>query len=110
MAFEAVIWPMMNVFAHLFFAIIALVFGYGELLLYWWILLTLLDIGAALVTVSMEEEQLWLVPLAVIYRFFFILFLDVTKSFAAIEELFRFGMGWEKLGRTPIGTAEEGVA
>jgi poly-beta-1,6 N-acetyl-D-glucosamine synthase len=110
MAFEAVIWPMMNVFAHLFFAIVALLFGMGELVLYWWILLTLLDLGAALVTVSMEEEELWLVPLAVIYRFFFILFLDVTKSFAAIEELFRFGMGWEKLGRTPIGTAEEGAA
>lgn len=110
MMFEAVIWPMMNVFAHLFFAIVALVFGMGELVLYWWILLTLLDIGAALVTVSMEEEDLWLVPLAVIYRFFFILFLDVTKSFAAIEELFRFGMGWEKLGRTPMRTTEEGVA
>lgn len=82
----------------------------GELVLYWWILLTLLDIGAALVTVSMEEEELWLVPLAVIYRIFFILFLDVTKSFAAIEELFRFGMGWEKLGRMPLRTTEEGVA
>ena len=110
MAFEAIIWPMMNVFAHLFFAIVALLFGMGELVLYWWVLLTLLDLGAALVTVSMEEEELWLVPLAVIYRFFFILFLDVTKSFAAIEELFRFGMDWEKLGRTPIGTTEEGVA
>ena len=109
MMFEAVIWPMMNVFAHLFFAIVALLFGMGELVLYWWILLTLLDIGAALVTVSMEEEELWLVPLAVIYRFFFILFLDVTKSFAAIEELFRFGMGWEKLGRMPMRTTEEGV-
>ncbi len=80
-----------------------------QLLLYWWLLLTLLDLAAALVTVSMEEEQLSLVPLAVIYRFFFILFLDVTKAFAAIEELFRFGMGWEKLGRTPVLSAEEGA-
>jgi poly-beta-1,6 N-acetyl-D-glucosamine synthase len=109
MGFEAVLWPMMNVFAHLFFAIVALLFGMGELLLYWWLLLTLLDLAAALVTVSMEEEQLSLVPLAIIYRFFFILFLDVTKSFASIEELFRFGMGWEKLGRTPVRPAEEGA-
>ncbi|MGD8495776.1 MAG: glycosyltransferase [Gemmatimonadales bacterium] len=109
MGFEAVLWPMMNVFAHLFFAIVALLFGMGELLLYWWVLLTLLDLAAALVTVSMEEEQISLVPLAVIYRFFFILFLDVTKSFASIEELFRFGMGWEKLGRTPVRPAEEGA-
>lgn len=99
MGFEAVLWPIMNVYAHLFFAIVALLFGAGELLLYWWILLTLLDLVAAFVTVSMEEESLGLVPYAVIYRFFFILFMDVTKTFAALEELFNLSMGWEKLRR-----------
>jgi biofilm PGA synthesis N-glycosyltransferase PgaC len=99
MGFEAVVWPILNVYAHLFFALIALLFGAGELLLYWWILLTLLDLVAAFVTVSMEEESLSLVPFAVIYRFFFILFLDVVKAFAALEELFNLGMGWEKLER-----------
>ncbi len=99
MGFEAVIWPILNTYAHLFFAIIALLFGAGELLLYWWILLTLLDLVAAFVTVSMEEESLSLVPFALIYRFFFILFLDVVKTFAALEELFNLGMSWEKLRR-----------
>jgi cellulose synthase/poly-beta-1,6-N-acetylglucosamine synthase-like glycosyltransferase len=99
MAFEAVIWPILNVYAHLFFALVALLFGAGELLLYWWILLTLLDLVAAFLTVSMEEESLALVPYALIYRFFFILFLDVVKTFAALEELFNLGMGWEKLRR-----------
>jgi len=99
MAFEAIVWPILNVYAHLFFAIVALLFGAGELLLYWWILLTLLDLVAAFVTVSMEEESLSLVPFALIYRFFFILFLDVVKTFAALEELFNLGMGWEKLRR-----------
>jgi len=99
MAFEAVVWPILNVYAHLFFALVALLFGAGELLLYWWILLTLLDLVAALVTVSMEEESLSLVPYALIYRFFFILFLDVVKAFAALEELFNLGMGWEKVRR-----------
>ncbi len=101
MSFEAVVWPILNVYAHLFFALIALLFGAGELLLYWWILLTLLDLVAAFVTVSMEEESLSLVPLAVVYRFFFILFLDVVKAFAALEEMFNLGMGWEKLRRVP---------
>ena len=110
MGFEAVVWPIMNVYAHLFFAVVALLFGMGELLLYWWILLTLLDMVAALVTVSMEEEQLSLVPLAVIYRVFFILFLDVTKSFAATEELFRFGMDWDQVRRTPVHEAPEALA
>jgi len=99
MGFEAVVWPILNVYAHLFFALTAVLFGAGELLLYWWILLTLLDLVAAFVTVSMEGEQLSLVPFAIAYRFFFILFLDVVKTFAAIEELFRLGMGWEKIKR-----------
>ena len=99
MGFEAVLWPILNVYAHLFFALVALLFGAGELLLYWWILLTLLDLVAAFVSVSMEEESLGLVPYAVIYRFFFILFLDVVKTFAALEELFNLGMGWEKVRR-----------
>ncbi len=99
MGFEAVIWPILNVYAHLFFAIVALLFGAGELLLYWWVLLTLLDLVAAFVTVSMEEESLTLVPFALIYRFFFILFLDVVKTFAALEEAFNLGMSWEKLRR-----------
>lgn len=99
MGFEAVLWPIMNVYAHLFFAIVAILFGAGELLLYWWVLLTLLDLGAAFVTVSMEEESLSLVPLALVYRFVFILFLDVVKAFAAVEESFNLGMSWEKVRR-----------
>jgi cation transporter-like permease len=78
---------------------VALLYGMGEMLLYWWVLLTLLDVVAALVTVAMEEESLSLVPLAVVYRFFFVLFLDVIKTFASVEELFRLGMDWGKLKR-----------
>jgi biofilm PGA synthesis N-glycosyltransferase PgaC len=100
MGFEAVLWPVMNIFAHLFFAIIALVFGGGEFILYWLVLLTLLDLVAALVTVSMEEESLELIPLALVYRFVFVLFLDVVKALASLEELFRLDMGWGKLERT----------
>ena len=85
--------------AHLFFAIVALLFGAGELIVYWMILLTLLDLVAALITVSMEEESLTLVPMALIYRFIFILFLDVVKTFATVEELFKLDMGWGKLKR-----------
>lgn len=98
-AFEALVWPVMNVYAHLFFAIVAVLFGASELIVYWIILLTLLDLVAALVTVSMEEESLELVPMALAYRFVFILFLDVVKMFATVEELFRLEMGWGKLQR-----------
>jgi cellulose synthase/poly-beta-1,6-N-acetylglucosamine synthase-like glycosyltransferase len=99
LGFEALVWPVLNIGAHLFFAIVALLYGAGELIVYWMILLTLLDLVAALVTVSMEEESLSLVPMALIYRFVFILFLDVVKTFATIEELFKLDMGWGKLER-----------
>jgi len=99
LGFEALVWPVMNIGAHLFFAIVALLFGAGELIVYWMILLTLLDLVAALVTVSMEEESLTLVPMALLYRFVFILFLDVVKTFATMEELFKLDMGWGKLQR-----------
>ncbi|MCG6956301.1 MAG: glycosyltransferase, partial [Gemmatimonadetes bacterium] len=38
MGFEAVLWPILNVYANLFFGLVAILFGAGELLLYWWIL------------------------------------------------------------------------
>jgi cellulose synthase/poly-beta-1,6-N-acetylglucosamine synthase-like glycosyltransferase len=99
MGFEATIWPAMNVYGHLFFAYVAVAFGMSEMLLAWWILLTLLDLVAALATVAMEEEQLSLVPYALIYRFFFILLIDVVKLCSTVEEALNLRMSWGKLER-----------
>jgi len=99
MMFEAVIWPAMNVYGHLFFAYVAVAFGMSEMLLAWWVLLTLLDLVAALATVGMEEEQLSLVPYALIYRFFFILLIDVVKLCSTLEEALNLRMSWGKLER-----------
>lgn len=101
LGFEAVAWPVLNIFAHVYFSLVVMLFGSGELLVYWLVLLTLLDLVAALVTLSMEEESLALLPLALLYRTVFVLFLDVVKSLAALEELFRLDMGWGKLERSP---------
>jgi poly-beta-1,6 N-acetyl-D-glucosamine synthase len=99
MGFEATLWPMMNVYGHLFFAYVAVAFGMGEILLAWWTLLTLLDLVAALATVGMEEEQLSLVPYALVYRFFFILLIDVAKLCSTLEEALNLRMSWGKLER-----------
>jgi len=99
MAFEGFVWPVMNVYGHVFFAVVALVYGFAEPLLYWWLLLTTLDFVLALVTVSMEEEDLRMVPLALVYRFFYLLWLDVSKVFAAMEEAADGEMTWGKLER-----------
>lgn len=107
LAFEGFIWPVMNVYGHIFFASVALVYGFVEPLLYWWLLLTTMDFVLALVTVSMEEEDLRMVPLALVYRFFYLLWLDVSKVFAALEEAGGFGMSWGKLdrGETPASVS-----
>jgi biofilm PGA synthesis N-glycosyltransferase PgaC len=99
MGFEAVVWPIMNVYGHLFFAYVAVAFGMSEMLLAWWTLLTLLDLVAALATVGMEEEQLSLVPYALVYRFFFILLIDVVKLCSTLEEALNMRMTWGKLER-----------
>jgi poly-beta-1,6 N-acetyl-D-glucosamine synthase len=99
MLFEAIAWPLMNVFGNLFFSIAALAAGSPVYVLYWWLLLTWLDLAAALHTVAMEEEDLRLVPLAILYRFFFIATVDVAKLFATVEEVLNVKMGWGKLQR-----------
>jgi poly-beta-1,6-N-acetyl-D-glucosamine synthase len=99
MLFEAVIWPVVNVVGNLFFAVTALSVGAGPGVLYWWLLLTLLDVAAALHTIGMEEEDLGLVPYAILYRFFFITIVDVAKLFAAVEEFANVRMTWGKLER-----------
>jgi poly-beta-1,6-N-acetyl-D-glucosamine synthase len=99
MLFEAIAWPLMNVVGNLFFSITALLAGAPVYVLYWWLLLTWLDLAAALHTVAMEEEDLRLVPLAILYRFFFIATVDVAKLFATVEELLNVKMSWGKLQR-----------
>jgi poly-beta-1,6 N-acetyl-D-glucosamine synthase len=99
MLFEAIIWPTVNVLGNLFFVLAALQAGAAEQVAYWWLLLTLLDVAAALHTVAMEEEDLRLVPYAVLYRFFFIALIDVAKLFATLEEFMNVRMTWGKLER-----------
>jgi cellulose synthase/poly-beta-1,6-N-acetylglucosamine synthase-like glycosyltransferase len=99
MAFEAIVWPVMSILGNLLFAIAALAAGAASGVLYWWLLMTLLDVAAALYSVALEEEDLALVAYAVIYRFLFITLIDVAKLLATAEELARVPMTWGKLAR-----------
>lgn len=99
MLFEAIAWPIMNVFGNAFFSIAALAAGAPSFVLYWWLLLTWLDLAAALHTVAMEEEDLRLVPMAILYRFYFITTVDVAKLCATVEEFLNVKMSWGKLQR-----------
>jgi cellulose synthase/poly-beta-1,6-N-acetylglucosamine synthase-like glycosyltransferase len=99
MLFEAVLWPVMNVLGNLLFTVVALSAGAASGVIYWWVLLTMLDVAAALYAVGIEGEQLRLVPYAVVYRFLFITMIDVAKLFATAEEAARVRMTWGKLER-----------
>jgi poly-beta-1,6 N-acetyl-D-glucosamine synthase len=99
MAFEALVWPLLNIVGTVFFVVVALSFGTTSYLLAWWVLLTLLDVAAALHTVVMEGEDLGLIPLSLFYRFVFVLLIDISKVFATVEEFMNVQMTWGKLER-----------
>jgi poly-beta-1,6 N-acetyl-D-glucosamine synthase len=99
MIFEGILWPSMNVFAHVLFVFVATRYGAALPLVLWWAQLTVLDLAAALYCVAVEEERIRLVPYAIYYRAFFALTIDVSKLFATFEELFRLRMDWGKLER-----------
>jgi poly-beta-1,6-N-acetyl-D-glucosamine synthase len=98
--FEILLWPAFNIFGHLGFSIVALGYGMPETVIAWWLLITLVEIAVALLAVALEEEDLSLVPLAVLYRFFFIFVVDVVKLLASLEEFLKLEMNWGKLART----------
>lgn len=99
MFFEAIIWPIMNVFAQIFFVYVAVTSGMLNSLLFWWIQLTLLDMTAALHCVLIEKERLSYVLYAIPYRFFFILTIDVVKLLATLEEVLGVKMDWGRIER-----------
>lgn len=99
MMFEGVAWPLMNIFANVFFVLIGINYGLADLLIFWWAQLTILDVAAAVYCVAIEEEDLRLAFYAVFYRLSFILIIDVCKVLATAEELAGRQMSWGKLER-----------
>jgi biofilm PGA synthesis N-glycosyltransferase PgaC len=99
MLFEGLAWPVMNIFANLFFVWVALLYGMTKLLVLWWLLLTVLDLLIAVHAILMEREDMRLALYSIFYRFFYILIIDVTKVFATLEELVGLDMSWGKLAR-----------
>jgi len=99
MIFEGILWPSMNVFAHVLFVFVATRYGTALPLILWFAQLTVLDLAAALYCVAVEEERITLVPYAVFYRAFFALTIDVAKLLATLEQVLNLRMEWGKLDR-----------
>ncbi|MEI7812001.1 MAG: glycosyltransferase [Ignavibacteria bacterium] len=105
MFYEALIWPAMNIFANVFFITVALLYGMSNLLSFWWAAMAMLDLMTALYCVAVEKEDIRLVPYVLVYRFFFVLMIDITKAMATCEEFLGIVMNWGKLER--VGTSPD---
>jgi len=99
MAFEAILWPAMNIFAQAFFLYIVIFFSLAKFVIFWWGQLTVLDIVTAMYCLSMENESMKLSLYSVPYRIYFVLLTDVCKVLASVEELLQVRMSWGKLER-----------
>ncbi len=99
MLFEAIFWPIASIFANIFIIWISLASGYGEMLLYWWIIFTILDVSASIYCVSVTKERMKLVLYSIYYRIFFINIINIAKVLASIEEFLGIEMNWGKLDR-----------
>jgi hypothetical protein len=99
MLFEAIFWPIASIFANIFIIYVSLASGYGEMLLYWWIIFTILDVSASIYCVSVTKEKMKLVLYSIYYRIFFINIINIAKVLASFEEFFGIEMSWGKLER-----------
>ena len=100
MIFEGIVMPAANVLINTLFAVTALGTGQVGVYIVWWFLLfNLLDLIAAMYCVSGEQEDLRLVPYALLMRFFYFPLIDVTKLMATVDELQNVDMTWGKLER-----------
>ena len=105
MFYEALIWPVMNIMANVFFMVAALAFGFTSLIFFWWAGLALLDLITALYCIAVEKEEFRLVWYAIVYRMFFILVIDICKAMSTVEEFLGIKMAWGKLERVGVAKA-----
>ena len=99
LAFESVIWPPMNIFANFFFVYVACTQQVMAPVILWWVQLCLLDMVTALHCIAMDGEWLILVPYTVIFRFYFVIIIDVCKIFSIAEEFMGIEMRWDQIAR-----------
>ena len=99
MLFEAIFWPIASIFANIFIIYVGITSGHSTMLIYWWIIFTVLDVAASLYCVSVTKEKISLVFYSLYYRIFFINVVNIAKVLATFEEFFGVKMSWGKLER-----------
>ena len=99
MLFEAIFWPFMQLWGDMFMIYLALTSGTSQLLVFWWVMFTVLDVAGAVYCLLITKEKLSLTFYSIIYRLAFITVINIAKIFATMEEWFAFEMSWGTLDR-----------
>ena len=99
------LWPLATVTISVLLVVGGLVFHHIPLIFVFWAQVTLFEMIAALHAVAMEKEDLRLVPYALFYTLFFILFVNISKTLSSLDELLGLKMTWGKVDR--MGRLEE---
>ncbi len=107
MAYEALLWPAMNILSNLFFIFVAIFYDMSALVFFWWFGILILDMMAAVYCVAAEKEDFRLVLYSLVYRLVFILLIDITKAMATVEEFLGLEMTWGKLERSGSSTVSK---
>lgn len=94
--FEGVLWPVANVLGLGFLVALTVLSGRVEYLIFWLAVLTILDMSEALQSVSLDDEDVLLVPLAIVYRVFFAPIVDVVKAAATLDDLLGLRRDWNQ--------------
>jgi biofilm PGA synthesis N-glycosyltransferase PgaC len=100
---ESIAIPMMNLAGLAFFLFTTLSGGgMSSLVVLWWAQLTVIDAAIAAYCLAAEGEDLRLMLQVVVFRVFFVPFVDVVRALAWVDELFSVPMSWlrqERVGR-----------
>jgi len=99
MLFETALWPVVDIWVNLFIVYLSITSGVSILIVFWWMLFTILDMAGAMYCVLVTNERLGLVYYAFLYRIFFIPVVNIAKFLAALEEWLHIKMEWGKLER-----------
>lgn len=98
---ESIAIPTMNLAGLAFFLLTTLSGGgMSSLVVLWWAQLTVIDAVIAAYCLAAEGEDLRLMLQVVVYRVFFVPFVDVVRALAWVDELFSVPMSWLRQERT----------
>ena len=100
MLFEAIFWPFADLFVAVLVVYVSLSQGVNTLLIYWWLLFSVMDVAGALYTILVTGQEKSLAFYAILYRLYFIGIVNIAKVFSTIEEWAQIEMSWGKLDRT----------